>query len=38
MKKSIQDLKDQAPESELTIEASNEVKGGTVVADDIIGF
>lgn len=38
MKKSIQELKEQAPDHELTAETINEVKGGTVVADDIIGF
>lgn len=38
MKKSIQDLKEQAPDKELGLKVTQEVKGGTVVADDIAGF
>ena len=37
MKKSIQDLKEQAPQVELSKEEDQKVKGGTIV-EDIIGF
>lgn len=38
MKKSIQDLKEQAPEIELLPNEDQQVKGGSVIEDNIQGF